>query len=150
LYVVSGDDGVLRVSDLGSGDCGDVAVEVADPGNDLGAPQESRGRVFVPDFTAGTVIVVDLESRRVTRTAELVTPGTAFELFDRDGIVFGPRSTPGWGTTPPASTSRSRSATPRPPRSRRPTPPATGRSSSSMPPRVTPSRASPGSTSTAR
>ena len=88
LYVVSGDDGVLRVSELDSGDCGDVVVEVADPGNDLGAPQESRGRVFVPDFTAGTVIVVDLESRRVTRTAELVTPGTAFELFDRDGIVF--------------------------------------------------------------
>jgi PKD repeat protein len=88
LYVVSGDDGALRVSDLGSGTCGDVVIEVADPGSDLGAPQESRGRVFVPDYTSGTVIVVDLETREVTRTGELVAPGTEFELFDRDGIVF--------------------------------------------------------------
>jgi hypothetical protein len=31
LYVVSGDDGALRVSDLGSGACGDVVIEVAEP-----------------------------------------------------------------------------------------------------------------------
>ena len=88
LYVVSGDDGVLRVSDLGSGGCGEVVIDVAAPGSDLGAPQEARGHVFIPDFTDGTVVIVDLESRRVTRTAELVAAGTAFELFDRDGIVF--------------------------------------------------------------
>jgi PKD repeat protein len=88
LYVVSGDDGVLRVSDLGSGECGAVVVDVAAPGSDLGAPQEARGHVFIPDFSDGTVVVVDLESREVTRTAELVAPGTEFELFDRDGIVF--------------------------------------------------------------
>ena len=44
--------------------------------------------MFIPDFSDGTVVVVDLESREVTRTAELVAPGTEFELFDRDGIVF--------------------------------------------------------------
>ena len=87
VYVVSGDDGVLRVSDLGGG-CGDVAIDIAAPGTDLGAPQESRGKVFVPDYTAGTVLIVDLESRNVQVTAELVVPGAAFELFDRDGIVF--------------------------------------------------------------
>ncbi len=88
LYVVSGDDGVLRVSDLASGDCGAVVVDIAVPGSDLGTPQEARGRVFIPDYTRGTVVIVDLESREVTRTGELVAPGTEFELFDKDGIVF--------------------------------------------------------------
>jgi PKD domain len=88
LLVVSGDDGVLRVSDLGSGECGAVVVDVADPGSDLGAPQESQGKVFVPDYTAGTVVIVDLESREVTRTGQLVVGGSQFELFERDGIVF--------------------------------------------------------------
>jgi len=88
LLVVSGDDGVLRVSDLGSGECGAVVVDVADPGSDLGAPQESQGKVFVPDYTTGTVVIVDLESREVTLTGPLVEGGTKFELFERDGIVF--------------------------------------------------------------
>lgn len=88
LLVVSGDDGVLRVSDLGSGECGAVVVDVADPGSDLGAPQESQGKVFVPDYTTGTVVIVDLESREVSRTGPLVVGGSQFELFERDGIVF--------------------------------------------------------------
>jgi PKD repeat protein len=88
LYVVSGDDGVLRVSDLASGQCGGVVIDIADPGSDLGAPQEAQGRVFIPDYTRGTVVIVDLESREVTRTGELVAAGTEFELFDKDGIVF--------------------------------------------------------------
>lgn len=88
LYVVSGDQGVLRVSDLASGGCGDVAIEVAAPRSDLGVPREAQGRVFVPDYTTGTVVVVDVDDRQVSRTGELVTPGEPFELFDQDGIVF--------------------------------------------------------------
>ena len=88
LLVVSGDDGVLRVSDLGSGECGELVVDVADPDSDLGAPQESQGKVFIPNYTTGTVVIVDLESREVTRTGQLVLGGSQFELFDRDGIVF--------------------------------------------------------------
>ncbi len=88
LYVVSGDDGVLRVSDLGSGDCGDVVLTIAAPRSRLGVPQEARDRVFVPDYTTGTVVVVDLDSGEHTVTAELVTPGVEFELVARDGIVF--------------------------------------------------------------
>src|SRR5262245_3542047 len=88
LLVVSGDDGVLRLSDLGSGDCGEIVVDVADPDSDLGAPQESQGRVFGPGYTTGTVVIVDLESREVVRTGPLVEGGAQFELFDRDGIVF--------------------------------------------------------------
>ncbi len=86
--MVSGDDGVLRVSDLGSGECGEVVVDVADPDSDLGAPQESQGRVFIPNYTTGKVVIVDLETREAKPTGELVAPGTEFELFERDGIVF--------------------------------------------------------------
>ena len=88
LFVVSGDDGVLRVSDLASGECGAVVIDIAVPGSDLGAPQATRGRVFVPDYTTGTVVVVDLDSREVVRTGRLVDGGAQFELFDKDGIVF--------------------------------------------------------------
>ena len=88
LLVVSGDDGVLRVSDLGSGECGEVVIDVADPDSDLGAPQESQGKVFIPNYTTGKVVIVDLETRERTDTGELVVPGTQFELFERDGIVF--------------------------------------------------------------
>ncbi|HKE76812.1 MAG TPA: PKD domain-containing protein, partial [Acidimicrobiales bacterium] len=88
LFLVSGDDGMLRVSSLGSGRCGDVALAVAAPRSRLGAPQEAQGRVFVPDYTRGTVAVVDLDARRVVHTRPLVAPGTRFELFPEDGIVF--------------------------------------------------------------
>ncbi|HET6954840.1 MAG TPA: PKD domain-containing protein [Acidimicrobiales bacterium] len=88
IYVVSGEDGVLRVSDLGSGACGEVAIDVAAPDSDLGTPQEAQDRVFVPDYTRGRVAIVDLDTREVTYTGELVTAGTRFELFDEDGIVF--------------------------------------------------------------
>jgi PKD repeat protein len=88
LFVVSGDDGMLRVSSLGSGRCGDVALAVAAPQSRLGAPQEAQGRVFVPDYTRGTAAVVDLDARRVVHTRPLVAPGTRFELFPEDGIVF--------------------------------------------------------------
>jgi hypothetical protein len=88
VFVVSGEDGLLRVSDLGGGECGDVALAVADPGSDLGRPQEVAGRVLVPNFTAGTVAVVDLEAESVTETGELVTPGTEFELIGEDGIAY--------------------------------------------------------------
>jgi hypothetical protein len=87
VYAVSGGQGVLRVSDLGSGECSDVAIPLFDPGDELGAPVEARGRVFVPNFTTGTVAVVDVDDEHVVVTDEPVAEGT-FELFDRDGIVF--------------------------------------------------------------
>jgi len=88
VYVVSGDDGVLRVSDLDASDCRAVAVPVADAGDNLGVPEEVGGRVLVPDYTTGTVAVVDLGDGSVHRTGELVPAGTPFQLFDRDGIAF--------------------------------------------------------------
>ena len=88
LYVVSGEDGILRVSDLGDGECGQVAIEIADRGSELGAPTEAQHRVFIPDYSRGRVVIVDLDRRDTTTTGEILTPGTTFELFTRDGIVF--------------------------------------------------------------
>ncbi len=87
VFAVSGDQGVLRVSDLASGGCSAVAIPLFDPGDELGAPVEARGRVFVPNFTTGTVAVVDLDDEQVVVTDDPVADGT-FELFDQDGIVF--------------------------------------------------------------
>jgi len=87
VYSISGDQGVLRVSDLDSGACQQVAISVFPGGNDLGDPVESQGRVFVPNFTTGTVVVVDVAHGHVTETPDAIAGGH-FELFDRDGIVF--------------------------------------------------------------
>ena len=88
IYVVSGDDGVLRLSELATGDCGTTAIAVADPGDRLGAPAEVAGRVFMPDFTTGTVAIIDLTTGDTRHTDRLVPAGTVFELFGRDGIAF--------------------------------------------------------------
>jgi PKD repeat protein len=88
LYVVSGDDGLLRVSDLASEACGDVALTVAAARSKLGEPQEAQNRVFIPDYTTGTVAIADIAARRVVHTRRLVTAGVPFDLFAEDGIVF--------------------------------------------------------------
>jgi outer membrane biosynthesis protein TonB len=87
VYAISGEQGVLRVSDLDSGACKDVAVQVFSGGSDLGEPLESQGRVFVPNYTDGTVAIVDVKDGDVVVTPEPVAEGR-FELFDEDGIVF--------------------------------------------------------------
>ena len=87
VYVVSGDQGMLRVSDLRSGDCADIAIPVADAGDELGDPLESAGRVFVPNYTTGSVAVVDVATENVLKTQELGASG-GFDLFAEDGIVF--------------------------------------------------------------
>jgi hypothetical protein len=87
VYAVSGQQGVLRMSDLDSGECGDVALAVARPGSILGQPVEHAGRVFVPNYTDGTVTVVDIDRRTTVTTPEPVAQGI-FELFVEDGFVF--------------------------------------------------------------
>jgi hypothetical protein len=84
---VSGDQGVLRVSDLATGGCASVAATVAGAGAELGPPVEARGRVFVPDYTTGKVAVVDVDRDRIVVTEEPVAEGR-FELFAEDGFVF--------------------------------------------------------------
>ena len=87
VYAVSGRQGVLRVSDLATGRCDHVAVPVAPPGHALGPPVETGGLVFVPDYTRGTVAVVDVGAERVVVTPRPVASGP-FQLFAEDGFVF--------------------------------------------------------------
>jgi hypothetical protein len=86
VYLVSGRRGLLLVSDVERGQCA-TAVLVSDPGADLGVPQEAAGRVFVPNYSTGTVVVVDLTTRRVVADPKVLDPGR-FELLSKDGVVF--------------------------------------------------------------
>jgi PKD repeat protein len=87
LYVISGRRGLLQVSDLATGRCGD-GIDLGVSGHRLGQPQEARGRVFVPDFTTGQVIVVDVAGARVIARPAVVAPATPFELRGQGPVVF--------------------------------------------------------------
>lgn len=88
IYAVSGTDGVLRITDLDTGDCSAVVSDIAPPGSDLGQPVEAGRHVFIPDYGTGQVIVVDLDGRSYRRTQALVEPNAGFDLMERDGFVF--------------------------------------------------------------
>ncbi|WP_157734779.1 PKD domain-containing protein [Pseudofrankia inefficax] len=87
VYAVSGSRGVLLVSDLATGRCGD-AVNLGVAGHRLGQPREAAGRVFVPDYTSGQVLVVDVTAGRVIADPTVMPPSTAFELRDEGAVVF--------------------------------------------------------------
>ncbi|WP_322750148.1 MULTISPECIES: PKD domain-containing protein [unclassified Frankia] len=87
VYAASGRRGVLLVSDLSRGSC-DTAVDLRAAGHDLGAPHEAAGRVFIPDFTAGQVIVVDVGARRLVASAKVLPERTRFELVSQGSFMF--------------------------------------------------------------
>ncbi|MBL7489699.1 PKD domain-containing protein [Frankia sp. AgW1.1] len=87
VYAVSGSRGVLLVSDLATGRCGD-AVNLGVAGHRLGQPREAAGRVFVPDYTSGQVLVVDVTAGRVIADPTVMPPSTSFELQDEGTVVF--------------------------------------------------------------
>jgi hypothetical protein len=86
LYVVSA-RGVLAVCDLNSSGCGD-AILLGSDSSELGAAVETAGRLFIPDYTDGRVLIVDLASARVLAKAQVLSPPGRFELLTRDGVVF--------------------------------------------------------------
>ncbi|KPM56715.1 hypothetical protein ACG83_02210 [Frankia sp. R43] len=89
VYAVSGDRGVLLVSDLDRRSC-DRAVDLGAARHRLGPAQEAAGRVFVPDYTTGEVAVIDLASGRVVARPEVLAGGdeTVFELVPSGSFVF--------------------------------------------------------------
>ncbi|WP_322756070.1 InlB B-repeat-containing protein, partial [Frankia sp. Cas3] len=87
VYAASGRRGVLLVSDLSHGSC-DTAVDLRAAGHDLGAPHEAAGRVFIPDFTAGQVIVVDVGARRLVASPKVLPERTRFELVSQGSFMF--------------------------------------------------------------
>ncbi|MBX6391222.1 MAG: hypothetical protein IRZ08_19900, partial [Frankia sp.] len=80
--------GLLFLADLATGGCADV-VDLDTAGHELGQPVETAGLVFVPDFTASQVIVVDLARREVSATANVPVPnGTRFDLRPAGSVMF--------------------------------------------------------------
>ncbi len=86
LYVAT-PRGVLSICDLNAADCS-TAIPLGPQATDLGAPVETAGRVFVPDYGTGQVWVVDLRQGRVVASPRVLHPQTKFQLLTRDGLVF--------------------------------------------------------------
>lgn len=88
IYLVSA-RGVLAVCDARA-DCADAVPLDVGGGRaaDLGAPVESGDRLFIPDYSTGRVLVVDLRDRRVTAQPQVLDARTRFQLLNRDGVVF--------------------------------------------------------------
>jgi PKD repeat protein len=87
VYAVSGKRGLLLVSDLATGRC-ETAIDLGVAGDRLGQPREAAGRVFVPDFSSGRVLVVDIAAHSAIARPAVLPPSTAFELRDEGSLIF--------------------------------------------------------------
>jgi len=80
--------GLLLVHDPGCPTCARV-VQLGAGTARFGAPVETGGRVFVPDFRTGRVYVIDLSRDRLIASRQVLPPGLpTFDLLTRDGAVF--------------------------------------------------------------
>ncbi|MEX5633343.1 PKD domain-containing protein [Parafrankia sp. FMc2] len=87
VYAVSGQRGTLVITDLATGSC-DTVLDLAAAGHALGQPRQAAGRVFIPDFTDGRVIVLDAADRRIVARPEVLPAGTRFELVAQGPYMF--------------------------------------------------------------
>ncbi len=78
--------GVLTICALAAGKC-DTAIPLTS-GNEYGPAVEAAGRVFVPDYTTGEVLIIDPVAARVLAKSAVLTPSTRFQLLARDSVVF--------------------------------------------------------------
>ena len=76
LVLIDVDTGRVRTVDLG--------VE----GHKLGAPRVSSAKAYVPDYTAGSVLVVDLATAQLTRTVAVTGKAGTFDLVTDDTSVY--------------------------------------------------------------
>ena len=83
---VLAEDGTLAVVETGTGSVTKVKVPTPE-GAELGAPVVNGGLLYVPDFSSGTALVVEIAAGSVKEAID-VTDGTTFDLFVDDGIVF--------------------------------------------------------------
>ncbi|MEV4317165.1 PKD domain-containing protein [Actinocrispum sp. NPDC049592] len=78
--------GVLTICALSAGKC-DTTIPLTS-GNEYGPAVEAAGRVFVPDYTTGEVLIIDPVAARVLAKSAVLTPSTRFQLLARDSVVF--------------------------------------------------------------
>jgi hypothetical protein len=86
LVLLDVDAGQVRTSDL--------AVD----GHSLGAPRVSGGKVYIPDFTTGSLIVIDIANAAVARTVEVTGKPGAFDVLVDKATVYvnDPHSEQSW------------------------------------------------------
>jgi hypothetical protein len=65
-----------------------IRITLPAAGHQLGTPVVAGNRVYVPDFTAGTLLVVDLATSKVVDTVRVVGAAGRFELVVDDGRLF--------------------------------------------------------------
>ena len=88
VWVVSGAAGRLYESDVATDSCAG-GVTVSPGGRRFVAPVEVGGRVFLADETTGQVEVLNAATLKpVAPLGQVLAPGSEFDLFAKDGIVF--------------------------------------------------------------
>src|SRR5262249_1600365 len=85
VYLVAS-RGLLIICDIAGTKCSTIVPLIG--ASTLGTPVEAADHVFVPDYSAGQVWVVDLKNHSVVARSQVLAPGAQFQLLNRDGVVF--------------------------------------------------------------
>lgn len=87
VYATSSRDGTLLTTNLVTGEC--PKIDIAKPGDQLGPPVAAQGRVFVPDYRTGGVVIIDVAKDSYVSVTVLRPPRPKeFQLLTKDGIVY--------------------------------------------------------------
>ncbi len=87
-FAVTPRTGTLLISDLGSGACRDVILGGQASFDRYGQAVESGGDVYVPDYQAGAVVVVDARTGTVLGRPRIEPTGAHFQLLGYHGFVW--------------------------------------------------------------
>ncbi len=87
VLVHDADAGVLSVTDVADNDC--FGITLGAEGGDWGAPVAVDTTAYIPNYSTGEIVIVDLDARVVLDTVTfLVGGGREFELEVFDGAVW--------------------------------------------------------------
>jgi Fibronectin type III domain len=93
------DDNQLNLVDIDGGRS--VGVSLPKNGDKLGSPRTANGKVYVPNYTKGTLIVIDIKTGAVINTIEITKSGITFELLVDKSTVYvnDPSGSKAWAIT---------------------------------------------------
>ena len=84
--VLAADSGTLILVDTQTG--ADTALALNAGGHKLGAPQALGGRIYIPDFSTGTLIVYDTASGQFQNRITVTGHSGTLQLFVKDGLLW--------------------------------------------------------------
>jgi Fibronectin type III domain len=93
------DSSRLNLVDLDGGKI--VGVNLSTNGDELGSPRAANGKVYVPNYTRGTLIVIDIKTGAVINTIEVTKKNGKFELLVDKSTVYvnDPSGSKAWAIT---------------------------------------------------